>query len=77
MVGFLVLVGCCVAIGTSSAAGACNYWIDVVSLQVAILLHFCHNRGFVAFGWWVGRLAWPASHCQTCHGQKGSGVFPT
>jgi len=70
-------VGCYVTMGTSSAAGACNFQIDVVSLQIAILLHFCQNRGLVAFGWWVGGLAWLTGHCQTCHGQKGSGVFPT
>jgi len=49
----IITVDCYMAMGTGSAAGACNFWIDVVWLQIAVLLHFCHNRGFVAFGWWV------------------------
>jgi len=62
---------------TGSAAGVYNFWIDVVSLHIAILLHFCHFSGFVAFGWWVDGLAWLASRFPTRHGQKGSGGFPT
>jgi len=61
---------------TGSTAGVYNFWINVVSLRIAILLQFCQFRGFVALGWWVGGLKWPAGHCWTCHGQKGLGLFP-
>jgi len=75
--GRIMTVGCYVAMSTGSAAGVYNFWVDVVSLQIAILFCFCHFRGFVAFGWWVGGLAWLASHCHTRHGQKGGlGLFP-
>jgi len=73
----IMTVVCYVAMSTVSAAGVYNFWVDVLSLLVAILFCFCHFRGFVAFGWWVGGLAWSTSRCQTRHGQKGLGLFPT
>jgi len=69
----IMTVGCYVALSTGSAAGVYNFWIDVLSLQIAVLFRFCHVRGFVAFGWWVGGLTWPASRCRTRHGQKSLG----
>ncbi len=66
-----------VALSTGYAAGVYNFWIDILLLRIAVLLRFCHFRVFVAFGWWVGGLTWPASRCRTRHGQKGLGLFPT
>ncbi len=74
-VGQIIIVDCYLAVSTGSAARTCNFRTDFVLLQLAILLHFCHNRGFVSFGWWVGGLAWLSSHCQTHHGQKSWDYF--
>jgi len=49
-------VGCCVAWSTSSAGGVVNFLTHVVFVWVALGLRFCHDWGFVSFGWGIGGL---------------------
>jgi len=46
-----LFVGCCIARSTSSTAGVIKSLRDIMLLWVTMGMHFCHNGGFVSFGW--------------------------